>query len=301
MRFLPFALLLVAAPVAAAPDPIRLGAKTHGSALELTFTNVTGGPLEISKSISAGVTNYDWLTVNLVPKTGSKDPAVVTRQLHFTTERLASALITAKLAPGGTTTEAIDLVPWALRDGGAPLAPGTYELTATWDASRDSLTRFSARVTATLTIGTPIAWPTSCASATGNLELLARHTTGTMIEVGLHNAGAAAICIQAPEGQCSLSEASLTLAIDPGKPKSTVIHFEELSICDKTTQAPVVELPPGATLWKRSSLGTIVSRGLHHIDVTYEMPLIQSPQLRSNRKFAVWRGKLTMPIAMTVP
>jgi len=288
MRFLPFALLLVAAPVAAAPDPIRLDAKTHGSALELTFTNVTGGPLAIATRIEAGVANYDWLTVSLVPKPGSKDPLVVSRQLGFTSERTASVLVTAKLAPGGTASEAVDLVPWALREG-IPLAPGTYELTAIWDASRET-TRFSARATATLTIAAPLAWPASCAASSSKPELLARQTAGNVF-VGLHNAGSTAICIQAPEGQCAVSDASLTLAIDPGKPKSSVIHFEDLAICDKTTRAPVVELPAGATLWKRGVLPKL-SRGPHRIDVTYEM----SPQISASPKLEVWRGKLTVPL-----
>jgi hypothetical protein len=154
----------------AAPD-ISLSATTSGSHLALTFTNVSGHAIHLPVRIHAQEMMWDWLTVTL-----TKDGA--TRAMSFIHAREKSFPELVDLAPGKSTTETIDLVPWAFADGD-PLAPGTYALDATWDTMHDSDgPKLKLTATATLTIAAPK--DTDChGSGTTGLALVGRQRPGT--------------------------------------------------------------------------------------------------------------------------
>ncbi|MBS1123200.1 MAG: hypothetical protein H6Q90_5428 [Deltaproteobacteria bacterium] len=147
-----------------------------------------------------------------------------------------------------------------------------------------------------LTISAPVRWPKRCARGTGTLELLARAAPGPVVEIGLHNAGRDSLCIQAPAGECVDSEAALQLTLDPATPATR--RFAWPMICYKTTLAPIVWLPPGATWWERVKVAGSAARGLHRVEVGYEMPAVTQGH---SRRFPVWAGKLTATVDVMLP
>jgi hypothetical protein len=278
-------LALAAVTTSATADPVRFDARVAGSTLELTFTNTSSSPIEVSTRIDASVANYDWLVVDLAPQAG-QPKTVVARRLGFVTPRRAAALRSTKLAPSASTSELVDLAEWALRHG-APLADGSYDVTVGWDASHDGNARFKAKVTTTMTIAPPVDWPTSCATTPGSLGLLARQVTGG-ITVGIHNTGTTPVCIQAPAMLCMSSDAAVSLTLDG----VTFGLAPRTQACDKSGHAPIVELGPGSTLWRHFELAP-QSRGIHRGVLEYGAMSMSTKH--------VWAGLVSIPFDVVGP
>ena len=252
-------------------DGIRLDAKTHGSELQLTFTNTSNQPIKLTTRSEGGWDGYDWLSVELTENHR-------TRRLAFSPPQLVSAFVlhTVTLAPGASTSESLDLAVWAVRNG-KPLSDGTYQLAATWKT--DSPTRFVAHATTTLTIAAPVANPSSCTAA-GELRLLAARGSNALVEVGIHNAGTTTLCVQAPAIGCATALASIFVVRGSAKPQA----FFPVTRCTVTTIAPIVQLPPGSTLWEHSNIENVAGA-----ELVYEMP--KSPGIAK-----VWSGRISTPV-----
>lgn len=244
------AALVVSAVAAARPAPsFSFAVTAHGSALELAFTNPTKQQLAVETHVRAGIDHYDLLAVELVDSAGAK------RALTFVETRTKAVPVVEAIAPGATITDRVDLQFWAVRtgNGSAPLAPGDYQVTATWDGVLTSTTK--------LTIAAPVethcadAWNTTPRRATAapSLELLA-HQVGTtpVLEVGIHNFDTVTHCVAsyiAPGAQ------SDWLTVTIGK---RTLHFDDVR--DKA-YVVTVELAPGATAWTRWDLAAWAARG----------------------------------------
>jgi hypothetical protein len=231
------ALILVAAFAStAAAAPVVVSAGSHGSMLDLTFTNTTKQPVTLTTHVRAGIDHYDWLTVELTGK--------AKRTLEFVEARTKAIPIDETIAPGGKLVKSVDLVFWAIRQGDA-LEPGDYDVTATWNAPQTG----KAVAKAKLTIAGPKDKPCT-QGGTGGIELLAHQVGNTnAVEFGLHNTDTRAHCVlrSVAHGMRGASEQSkwLTVAID-----KRTLRFAQYD--DQLQSAPnKVELPPGATTWLR--------------------------------------------------
>jgi hypothetical protein len=105
----------------------------HGAQLELTWRNTTGAAIKLATHVFAGENHYDWVKVTLTDRAGAS------RRLQFMDNRDESAPVVVDLAAGASTTATIDLAAWARRpiNGGAPLAPGSYDAKVVYDSSRE--------------------------------------------------------------------------------------------------------------------------------------------------------------------
>ncbi|MBX3161649.1 MAG: hypothetical protein KF773_37155 [Deltaproteobacteria bacterium] len=273
---------------ALAGDPLSMSATTTGSALELTFANVSAAPVTMRTHVRAGRDHHDDLTVRL---TGAQ-----TRTLRFTEARDKSVPVDATLAPGGRLVRRVDLAAWAVRAGntGGPLAPGAYDVEAVWDATAPKVRLVA---TAKLVIAAPV--ETSCTdTASTGLELIATQVRARgPVEVGVHNVDTVAHCVvgyvKAHELQSDwlvfdLHAASAKkprrIALDDSRRKSHRVTFE---------------LAPGATVWttwdldawarrKRNGAAPI-ARDTHWAEASYD----------TTRETDVWRGKIGDTLGVT--
>lgn len=107
---------------------LELAVAVDGALLRVALTNRSDGALSAYFAAEGpSGTHHDFLTVALAGPRAE-------RTLRFTGDRNASTTGLARLAPGDTVADALDLQAWA-RDpinGATPLAPGEYALTATY-------------------------------------------------------------------------------------------------------------------------------------------------------------------------
>lgn len=102
---------------------LRLGVGgEHARAVRIALENVGDAALEVLSHVEAGERHYDWFTLVLDGR----------RELTLADDRNRSARVTVSLAAGESLEHEVDLTDWAARavNGAAPLAPGTYALSA---------------------------------------------------------------------------------------------------------------------------------------------------------------------------
>jgi hypothetical protein len=247
-------------------EPLDLAVATHGSTLELTFTNTSKHALTMTTHVRAGIDHYDWLTVKLTAKAHAPAAAAMTRTLHFIETRTKAIRIDEDIAAGKSLAKSVDLVPWALREGNGdtPLAPGTYDVVATWDTMHETKgPKVTLVANTTLVIAAPtesLATPACNDSATTGLELLA-HQVGTTatVELGVHNNDTKPHCI---EGYIKTHEIqSDQLAIEfPEHPADKTPRRIELWDARDKSYPVYLELAPGATAWSTWNLADWASR-----------------------------------------
>jgi hypothetical protein len=291
MRLLLLLAILAAATPALADRPVTLSLAAHGSAIELTFTNVSQQRVSFATRIQSDVANYDWLAVELV--SGNQR-----RTLSFATDREESAKITADLAPGATATETIDLAWWAIRNNGAPLAPGTYDVRATWTPDQDQRMHvlWHLRASTKLTIAAPVEQRCTETKPGGKLELLARQAPGSsLIEVGVHNVDSVPHCIVAYVKTHEQQSDYLALSFDDAGTKREV-RFDD----DRNKSVPItVVLAPGATSWTAWDVAAWAARrrnGAHKIASGAQwVKLTYAPSARD-----AWIGTVSTDLRLTV-
>ena len=112
---------------------LQISAAAMAERLRVTWTNTGSAPLRVATHVFAGEKHFDWLTVTL---TGGG----ATRTLVFADDRDESGPVFVDLAPGGETSETIDLAAWARRqaNGGQALAPGRYDGRVVYDTGSET-------------------------------------------------------------------------------------------------------------------------------------------------------------------
>ena len=285
MRSLFGLLVLLAATPAFAADPVSMTAASHASALDLTFTNATKHKLTMTTHVAAGIDHYDWLTVEL---TANK----LRRTLMFVESRKGAAPIDEDIEAGKSITRSVDLAFWAIRQG-EPLAPGDYDVVATWDTSKEARgPRFKATAKTKVTIAAPVEKSCKDKAQTG-LELLVRDGNGKL-EVGLHNIDATTHCVAGYIKTHEIQSDWLALDVD-GK---RTLHFDD----EREKSYPVtIELAPGATAWTTWDLvdwakrqrngGKPISKGTTWATATFD----------ASRERDTWRGKLSTRFVLVAP
>ena len=111
---------------------LRLGIDgEHASAARIALENVGDAPLEVLSHVEAGERHYDWFTLVLDG----------VRELTLADDRNRSARVTVSLAAGESLEHTVELTDWAARaiNGAAPLAPGTYAVSARYTVSADGV------------------------------------------------------------------------------------------------------------------------------------------------------------------
>ena len=111
---------------------LGLAVAVHGTSLRVTLANHGDETLQAYFGVqSATGTHHDHLTVELAGEAG-------TRLLRFTGARDDSPIGIVELASGAEIADELDLAAWATDpiNGGTPLAPGAYALTATYRVQR---------------------------------------------------------------------------------------------------------------------------------------------------------------------
>ncbi len=260
-------LLLLAAPAAAAPNAVTMTVTAHGSSLDVALHNTTGRAITIEAYVQAQHRNYDALSVTLTAADGGH------RTLQFSESRDKAAPISADIAAGAALTQTVDLVPWAFAEGnGAPLAPGSYRVDATWD-DRNAAVPIHATATTTLVIPAAAATCTHDPAAGGasDVVLLVRQPDAkqAVIEVGLHNPSATTVCVANRDTLANAESAWLTVHlpdwVTPKDGRATVkttardLHFSEPHRTMPATE--LAELAPGATAWTTWDLAAWAQRG----------------------------------------
>lgn len=286
-----------AAPVAhAAPatSPVALTAAAERGRLTLTLTNTGAAPLEVATRVDAGARpQYDWLTVRL-------DDGRASRALRFIADRDRAAVATAALAPGAAATETIDLIAWAIRAGnGAPLAPGTYRVEVTWDATQASRgVRFAATATTTLTITAPA--PTACARAgyraPADAQLIvlgAQAATGrATIYAGLYNIGAAAVCVDSHVATHEWQSDWLTVLYADGAKYHHASRELELDDARDKSYPVSVLLEPGQAIWHTVDVDAWARRPRNGAEPLPAGSLYTQLAYDTSRARDVWAGRL---------
>lgn len=114
-------------------EGLRLGLTTAGNMVGLHLENVGDTPLEVMSHVATHELHLDWYTLQVSPPDGGSF------RIRLYGDRDRSAAVKKTLAPGDALTHRIDAVAWAARsaNGGHALAPGTYQLSATYDVPRD--------------------------------------------------------------------------------------------------------------------------------------------------------------------
>jgi hypothetical protein len=293
------ALLMILGPLTAAAGPSEFvrppafAVASHGSTLELTLRNLSSRPLAVATRIDGGdAPSYDWLTVRL------EDPDHHLRTLRFVGERKESELHVVTVPVGGATVEAIDLAPWAVQHDGEPLAPGSYQATVSWNVpAAPDRPPFVATAATTVVIPAPGARCDTTgyhAPAATTLTLLARQRPGrgAIVDVGVHNAGTAAVCVwsaiathEQQSDWLSITDGPRTIELNDARDKS----------------APVSALlPPGATAWltwdvaawakRPRNGGHALTKGRHALALAYDTTTASD----------AWIGTLTRSLAIVV-
>jgi hypothetical protein len=284
------AALVAFTPSIAAADPLSMTAATHGSTLDLTFTNTTTKPVTMTTHVRAGLDHFDSLKVKLTGK--------ATRKLEFYETRTKAIPVEATIAPGASIDVHVDLALWAIRwDKGDPLAADSYALEATWEATSPKL-----KLVATTKLVVPAAKEASCKdSSTKGIELLAHQvgqgTTKTpVLEVGLYNKDTVPHCVH---GIIKTHETqSDWLRVEFGDKAKRTLRFDD----DRDKSAPQsIELAPGATYWTKWDLGEWAKRkrnggkpaasGTVWMDVTFD----------ATRERDVWHGAIKTALGFVFP
>ena len=113
----------------AAAQSLGLELAVDGKDAVVTLRNRGDRPLRLVSHVWAGINHYDWIRLTLV----GPGPGGATRVLHLLEDRDESGTVYQDLAPGATLTHRIDVVWWATRSRGAALAPGLYQLSASYE------------------------------------------------------------------------------------------------------------------------------------------------------------------------
>ncbi len=279
----------------AATGPIAMTAAAARGRLTLTFTNTSAAPVTMATQFTgARLPNYDWLTVELAGPGG-------VRTMGFVQPRYRSGLDSVDLAPGAAHTEIIDLIEWASEGAGAvALAPGSYRVTARWDASRPVAgAPFVGVATTTMAIVAPAAGPCSNdglpPASASHLTLLAHQapTGRATVEVGLYNAGDTRVCVDAHIETHELQSDWLTIGYSDGgryHHAMRVIAFDD----DRDKSYPVsVLLEPGQVAWQTFDVDAWAGRKRNGSEPLPAGGLSAQAFYDSTRETRVWAGKLT--------
>jgi hypothetical protein len=110
---------------------LRLGLSAEDRLAELYLQNVGNVPLEVLSHVSAHELHLDWYRLRVKNESGFD------RQLHLLDNRNRSVVIRAELKPGEHLQHIADVGEWASRraNGAQPIAPGSYQLFATYDVA----------------------------------------------------------------------------------------------------------------------------------------------------------------------
>ena len=287
------ALLLLVAPAVAVAEPLTMTAATHGSFLELTFTNTSKKPLEMTTHVYAGLDHYDWLAVTLSGKTK--------RTLHFTEARTKAIPKNATIAPGKSITKRVDLVLWSIHgDNGDPLAPDTYDVEATWDTTAQQAgPKLKLAAKTKLVLAAPVEKGcTERAPAKTGLVLLARQVPKTStIEVGLHNVDTVEHCVAGHIATHELQSDWLSVTV-PEKTASRTIVFDDAR--DKSARVTVA-LAPGATVWTRWDVVAWAKRARNGGKAPSRWNTSATATYDASREPDVWRGAIKTSFGLQLP
>jgi hypothetical protein len=299
----PDSAVVKAAPAAPARGPVTMAVATQGTSLEVTLTNAGDQPIRIAARVDAGEIHLDWLRVELAAADGT------TRTLHFADDRDESALIEVDLAPGASTSERVDLARWAIRaHNGDPLAPGTYDLRATWDASREPRgAQFVATATATLVVAAPqggCATRGYIAPAGARVELLAQQAAGggAIANVGIHNAGTDPVCVWSHIATHEWQSDWLVIQYADGDKYHHFQRVLELDDSRDKSYGVSVLLAPGATAWHAIDVAAWAARARNGAE-----PLPAGASLwamavyDTSKDTEVWAGQQTASFVLRVP
>jgi hypothetical protein len=296
-----------AAPAVAEPQvaaaPVTMTATAARGRLELAFTNTSAAKVAIARHvIGARLPNYDWLTVELDGPGGK-------RTLGFVQARDESGVITVEVAPGATHVETIDLVQWSVEGpAGAPLAPGTYQLRAAWDTSKETrAVGVVASATAMLVVEPP---GTAACTNDGipdpsktRMVLLARQAPvgRATVDVGLYNAGDTRVCVKTHVKTHEIQNDWLTIQYaDGGKyhHASRVITLNDAR--DKSYPVSVL-LEPGQVAWQQVDVDAWAKRERNGKEPVPAGSLYAHAAYDATRETDVWAGKLlSAPFGMDV-
>ncbi len=279
----------------AAAGPIAMTATAARGRLALTFTNTSAAPVTMATHITgARLPNHDWLTVELTGPGG-------VRSIGFVQPRYRGGLVTVELAPGATHTEVIDLIEWASEGAGAAsLAPGSYAITARWDASRVAAgAPFVGVATTTMTVVAPAAGPCTDdglpPASASHLTLLAHQAPAgrATVEVGLYNAGDTRVCVDTHIKTHEIQSDWLTIGYADGATyhhAMRVIAFDD----DRDKSYPVsVLLEPGQVAWQTFDVDAWAGRRRNGSEPLPAGGLSAQAFYDSTRETRVWAGKLT--------
>lgn len=284
-----------AGAAAAAPAPsIELTATAERGILTLTWRNAGAAPATIATHVSAGAhDHYDWLTVELADGHGP-------RRLGFVEDRTKAAIQTATLAPGATTTAAIDLVRWAIRaDNGAPLAPGSYRVAVTWDARQATAgAQFLATAATALDITAP--GPDGCeregyrAPAGASLVLLGAQAPGgrALAYAGLYNAGTEAACVDSYVHTHEWQHDWLTVLYADGDKYHHVSRVIELDDARDKSYRVSVLLGPGQAIWHTVDVDAWARRARNGSEPLPAGSLYTQLAYDSSKETRAWAGEL---------
>jgi len=287
MRVLLCLVMMVGSAVAE-PGQVAMSIATHGSAIDLTFTNPSQQTLSLRTHVRATHDNYDWLTVKLTA-TGK------TRTLRFQENRKKAVPVDVELLPGKSTTVSVDLVTWSTRaNNGEPLRAGTYDVEATWDMSKQTTGPvFTATAKTTLVIAAAKE-ATGCGAkeTTTGLELLV-HADKDTIEFGVHNIDTGPHCIEAYIKTHEQQSDQLSIEVPLAGKTTREVAFND----DRDKSAPAYnDLAPGATTWTTWKLADWTSR--HGKRPLPKGPTLATAFYDATRVTNAWHGKLSAPVVI---
>lgn len=112
---------------------LRLGLSTKSGTAELSLQNVGEAALEVLSHVQAHEVHLDWNKLRLTNDSG------LDRSLGMVDARDRSIPIRIHLEPGESRQNQVDVQEWAKRpiNGTQPLAPGNYQLFATYDVANE--------------------------------------------------------------------------------------------------------------------------------------------------------------------
>jgi hypothetical protein len=269
---------------AAGPSPVAMSIATHGSAIDLTFTNQTKQRLTLTTHVRATHDNFDWLTVKLTSNG-------TTRTLRFEEDRKKAIPVDAELDPGKSVTVSADLVTWSMYAGnGAPLRAGTYDVEATWDMSKETKGPVFSATAKTKLVVAAAKDVSACAAkqTTAGLELLVSHADKDTIEFGVHNIDTEPHCIEAYIKTHELQSDQLSFEVPLADKSKRVVTFTDAR--DKSF--PIYnDLVPGATTWTTWKLPDWVAR--HDKHALPKTPTIATAIYDATHVTGAWHGVLS--------
>jgi hypothetical protein len=112
---------------------LGLGPGANRHSVTLYLENTGRDPLDVMSHVAAQEKHLDWFTLQL------RDASGATRTLKLLGPRRESGPVKVALKPGARIEHAVDLATWAERaiNSGKALAPGTYQVSATYSVSGD--------------------------------------------------------------------------------------------------------------------------------------------------------------------